>query len=116
MSPSNFGVAAVAVGLPMRYKRHAHLVACVVVRADAVDKRRAVELYERVEGQRPADWRKIGLIAGSFLLLAGLMMLYQLFVQSSDSLGISTLAIWVALFGIVVGAVLGYQGSKLNDA
>ena len=69
-----------------------------------------------VEGQRPADWRKIGLIVGTILLIAGLMMLYQLFVQSSDSLAISTLAMWVALFGLIVGGVLGYQGSKLNDA
>ncbi|MGB1251642.1 MAG: hypothetical protein ACPG8W_13575 [Candidatus Promineifilaceae bacterium] len=69
-----------------------------------------------VAGQRPADWRKIALIAGIPLLLAFLTMLWQTFVQTSDSSSGPGLVIMLALVGLILGVVLSIQGAQLNDA
>lgn len=69
-----------------------------------------------VAGQRPADWRKIALVTAIPLILAALIMLWQIFVQTSDSSNLPGIAALLAVGGVVMGAVLAVQGAKLDDA
>ena len=69
-----------------------------------------------VAGQRPADWRKIALIAGIPLLLAMLIMLWQVFIQTSDASILPGLAGVLAVIGVLLGIGLAIQGANLNDA
>lgn len=67
----------------------------------------------RVGGQRPADWRKIALVAALPIVLAVLLMVAALLSGVSE-LGMAALV--AGLVGIVLAIVLGIQGAQLDDA
>lgn len=68
-----------------------------------------------IAGQRPADWRKIALVAALPLLAAALIVLFQLTAGMSDSQLPFLLAGGLFLLGVALALALGIMGAKLDD-
>ena len=68
-----------------------------------------------VAGQRPADWRKIALLAAIPLLLGTLLMLYQWFAGISDSNLINVAAAGLFILGVILAITLGLKGAQLQN-
>ena len=69
-----------------------------------------------VAGQRPADWRKIGLLAAIPILIGALLMLWQEFIQRSDANTLSVIAALCFISGIVIALALAFLAGKLDES
>lgn len=66
----------------------------------------------KVAGQRPADWRKIALIAAAPIVLALLLMLAA---ALADVAQLVPVALLLGVAGVILAIVLGIQGAQLDD-